>query len=172
MKDFSEKNIIVDKNINMIFEELYIENDKLLSNSFNIIKYEKNPWVDGKKIDIITILFEDIPDILSNTFLNNSKIITIKCKNKIIVKTNDEYTISTKFKIISTSNLIKLANILKLINIINTINLVYISENKTIINVNTKIKTYIVPPYSEILEIFAVNMCEKILRDSIQFISA
>ena len=169
MKDFSEKNIIIDKNINVIFELLYINNTNLLSKIFNLIKYNKGEWIDNKKIDIVTILLEDIPDILSNNFLNNSKIITIKCKNKILEKSDKEYTISTKFKIVSDSKLLKIANILKLVNIKN---IIYVNDNRTIININTKIKTYIVPPYSEILEIFSINMCQKILKDSIQFISA
>lgn len=171
MKEFSKENIIIDKNINVVFELLYNQNENLLSNMFNLPEYNKGEWKDNKRTDIAVIIFQDMPEILCTTFLNNNKEIKMECKNKILKNTSDERNVVTKFKIIDNSKLLKLANILKLINIKNNINLKYINENQTMISVSTKIKTYILPPYNEILEIFSISMCTKILEDSINTLS-
>lgn len=169
MKELSKNDIIVNKNINDIFNVLYEDNYKLLTTLFDLREYNKGVWENNIRIDIATIYLEELPDILSNMFLNNEKIIKVKCKNILKINTPNEYTVETKIYIVNNI-LLKLINKLKLIKIKNIINIKKINENQSQMNIKTKIKSYILPPFKEIVERFAFIFCRTILDKSIKFI--
>lgn len=169
MKELSKNDIIVNKNINDIFNVLYEDNYKLLTTLFDLREYNKGVWENNIRIDTATIYLEEFPNILSNLFLNNEKIIKVKCINILNINTPNEYTIETKISVINNLMFL-IINKLKLIKIKNIINIKKINEGQSQMNIKTKIKSYIVPPFKEIVEKFAFIFCRTILDKSIKYI--
>jgi hypothetical protein len=163
MKEFIKETIIIDKNINKIFELLYDKNEEILANILNLLEYKKGVWTDiNKRVDMAKVIFDDLPDILAAQYFNNNKTFIIKAKTFITINTQYERNIITKYKLKNDIILLKIANILKLIKIKNIINLKYINHNQTAISIKTKIRMY-----DNALEEFGIVLYSKILENTI-----
>lgn len=163
MKEFSKENIIIDKNIDTIFELLYDKNEEILANILNLLEYKKGVWGDqNTRVDMATVIFDDLPDTLAANLFNNSKTFIIKAKTFVNINEKHERNIITKFKLKNNLLLLKIANILKLIKIKNTINLKYINDKQTSINIKTKIRIC-----DDALELFGIALYSKLLENSI-----
>jgi hypothetical protein len=163
MKEFTKYNIIIDKNIDKIFELLYDKNEEILANILNLLEYKKGAWTNqNTRIDMATVVFDDLPDTLATSLFNNNKTFIIRSKTFVNINEQYERNIITKFKLKNNLTLLKIANILKLIKIKNTINLKYINNNQTSINIKTKIRIC-----DEAFELFGIGLYSKLLENSI-----
>jgi len=107
MKEFTKENIIIDKNIDTIFELLYDKNEEILANILNLLEYKKGVWGDqNTRVDMATVIFDDLPDTLAANLFNNSKTF-------VNINEKHERNIITKFKLKNNLLLLKIANILK-----------------------------------------------------------
>lgn len=100
MKEYIIKHYIIKKNKEDIFNIAYNNND-FQSSMLNISNYIKGEWCIHNKhlirIDTFDVAMDnEIPDILSSKFLNNSKNLKIKIKNIMLEDTDCIKKIKTK----------------------------------------------------------------------------
>lgn len=174
MKEYIIKNYIIKKNKEDIFNIAYNNND-FQSNMLNISNYIKGEWKLNKKkltrIDTFDVAMDDeIPDLLSSNFLNNSKDLKIKIKNTLLedndkikkIKTKTYFT-NLKYKVLDKMN-----NILKIISIKNTVVIEKIDENTSLYSSHTIAKTTLPNPFKDIIESLAINFCSKLTNELVE----
>ena len=161
MKQFSDT-YFVNKNFKKIYE-LLMEDFNILPSILNILEYKKTEWENNKRKEYIKIQYDDIPDIISKVFLNNSKIVNLKIKNskekfndeEIIIKSS---IIPHNFSIITKFNLFKLKIIY---------HLKKINENKTFIHINIISKVFLDKSFDISIEQMIIDLFKNITKDAI-----
>lgn len=96
MKEYSDS-FTINKNISNIYN-LLLEDTKIINSLFNVKKYEINDWKNDTKIDYLSIEDYDIPDIISDLFLNKTKIINLQIKNIKELHNDNKIIIKSKIK--------------------------------------------------------------------------
>lgn len=161
MKEFSDT-YFVNKNFREIYK-LLMEDFSILPSILNILEYKKTDWENNKRKEYIKIQYDDIPDIISKVFLNNSKLVNLKIKNSK-EKFNDEEIIikssilPSKFGIISKLNLFKLKVVY---------HLKRLNESKTLININVISKVFLDKSFDVSIEQMIIDLFKIISNDTI-----
>lgn len=181
MKEYCLENIIIKKNIDYIYN-IYLENNETLLNTlFNIKTYQSGQWTINNKeksrIDTMEIEIQDLPDIISSSFLKNTKILCLKIKIIILEDTPDVKYVKSKisFSNIDYNNVI-IKNIInytsnKLIKLKNKTKIIKLDDNSTIYSTRYRSTTYLPSPYKDIIENFSFVFCKKIIDSSIEFLN-
>lgn len=122
MKIFFDDKIVINKNIEDIFNIIYNNNKNFINEDQNIsvICKEVHEWKLKNKIiqrnEYITVCFKNLPDVFSKKLDNDNKHIRIKMITKILFKDPENYKVQTKYKLDNLSPLISsIVNKMKLI---------------------------------------------------------
>jgi hypothetical protein len=166
-----EKNIIINKNIQHVFEMLYENNTGIFSEHMQLIEWHKSEWDTKKTLrqrkERIYIYLPSIPDEVVKYLSENDKYLMIEVKNKFIVDRTDYQKVKTKFKILNMNPFFKtLINDLHIISIKNTVILQRIEDNTT--NVKIKVKVIVNIPKTKKLNEFISTLTNNLLYSTVQ----
>jgi hypothetical protein len=174
MKEYIIKNYIIKKNKEDIFNIAYNNND-FTSSMLNISNYIKGEWTINKKIltriDTFDVAMDnEIPDILSANFLNNSKDLKIKIKNTILEDNNKIKKIKTKtyFTNLKYKMMDKINNLLKIINIKNIVVIEKIDDTASLYSSHITVKATLPSPFKDIIETLSINFCTKLTNELVE----
>lgn len=174
MKEYIIKNYIIKKNKEDIFNIAYNNND-FTSSMLNISNYIKGEWTINKKIltriDTFDVAMDnEIPDMLSANFLNNSKDLKIKIKNTILEDNGKIKKIKTKtyFTNLKYKMMDKINNVLKIINIKNIVVIEKIDDTTSLYSSHTTAKATLPSPFKDIIETLAINFCTKLTNELVE----
>lgn len=155
MKTFIQ-DIIVNKNINSVFDIMYNLNNNIISSSVtSLVDYQMINWYTKKKViqkkEYMTVFINDLPVLYAN-FLNHTlKHINISKVNKQTFKNDKTYYIHTKCKI---KNLVPFVenntNAISSVKSICKVKLIAVGDNQTKISI--KNTTYAYLPYASDIE--------------------
>jgi hypothetical protein len=179
MKEYNIENYIIYKNINDIYNklldlDLYIDNTK---NVFNIKKYQQGEWVvdkNKKRIDVMDIEIDDLPEIIKINFFKGSNIISFKNIITILEDTDNVKYIKSKiiFTNINYNNIIlkKIINYTsnKIINLKNKTKIIKLNDNISVFNTKSKINIHLPNPYNLLIGEFIYIICKKIIDLTIE----
>jgi hypothetical protein len=166
-----EKNIIIKKNIQHVFEILYENNTSIFSEHMQLIEWHKSEWDIKKTLrqrkERIYIYLPSIPDEVVKYLSENDKYLMVEAKNKFIVDTSDYQKIKTKFKILNMNPFFKtLINDLRIISINTTVVLQKVEDNTT--NVKIKIKVVVNIPKTKKINEFISTLTNSLLYSTVQ----
>jgi len=140
-------NIVIDKSLDDSFNRMYDKNEDISNineNLYKIIEWKISDWKikngKRKKTEEIYIYVNELPEYLKSYTLENDKYIRIRRKYKIVNDGIKYKELRCKDEIINLkkgySTMIKT---LKLINIKEYIKLIYVDDNKTELDIKSKI---------------------------------
>lgn len=176
MKIFFDDKIVINKNIDEIFNIIYNNNNNFINedNNISVISKEVHAWTVKNKIiqriEYITVCFENLPDILSKKLDNDNKHIRIKMVTKILLKDPENYKVQTKYKLDNLLPLIgSIVNKIKLIKSKCIITIKQNSNGTSELILNSKISTAI--SISQKFEIFISNISKSLFENMIDKIN-
>jgi hypothetical protein len=169
MKTYELNNIIVDKNIQDVFNIMFMNNNNIVaSNVTNIIEFQQLPWETKKgvqrQIDIYTVKIDSLPTMY-RSFLeeNDNGNVRVHMIKKIAYQTSNKYIISIKYKIMNLKNIIQtIIDKLQLIRMKCKVYLTKQSENTT--KLTLKMKTTALIPYSSEIEEYITEYGKQIMN--------
>ena len=174
MKEYKKENIILLSNIHLIFDKLYNKNDVILNNLFILNNYKQdNKWINNKKNFYLSITIPEIPNNISEYFLNNTKDVNFIIKNELILQSEDEYNIISKIKFnnIKSNLLLQTIDKLNIIKIKNKIKLIKVNDNITNATFISNINVSLPYPIKSIVENFILDYYNKIINQTILHLS-
>jgi hypothetical protein len=170
-------NIIINKNLDNVFELMYNKEDNfdnINDEIYKIIESTTSKWKikngKKKKISQLYIYVNNLPEYLKNYTLEDDNYIRIRRKYKII-KDEDKYKeLKCKDDIINLKNsYLSLIKSLKLINIKENIKLTYVEDEKT--KLDFKIKINISIPNKTEFENYIKIIFQNILDNLVEKLS-
>jgi len=151
-----------------MYTKIFQDNDNvMLSSALDIKNYHQGELNQNKRIDIVDIYFADLPESISNYFLNGEKIIKIKCKHYFEIFEDDMIKIKTKYTPINNI-IMKVLNKLRVIKVKNLVTFQQVGEECKV-NIETKISSYVGSPLKETIENYCYQVCNITIDKSFDY---
>jgi hypothetical protein len=177
MKTYELNNIIINKNIQDVFNIIFVNNNNIVaSNVTNIIDLQQLPWETKKGVirqtDIYTLKIDTMP-VLYRSFLedNDNGNVKVQMIKKIAYQTSDKYIVSIKYKIMNLKNIIQtIIDKLQLIRMKCKVYLTKQDESKT--KITFKMKTTALIPYASEIEDYITEYGKQIMNAIINILQS
>lgn len=169
MKEYSDS-FTINKNISNIYN-LLLEDTKIINSLFNVKKYEMNDWKNNTKIDYLSIEDYDIPDIISDCFLNKTKIINLQIKNIKELHNDNKIIIKSKIKPYNNKSfIIKATSFLNLFKFKIKYHLYKIDDNNTLIKIHIFVRVLLNNSLKTFIENYIIDYYKIIINKTISLL--